>query len=63
MIASILQAVVSTDDDGLTLAEIVADIPHDAAAIFVYMLLGASLFAVIWFGARSSGSPGRREPS
>lgn len=39
----------------LTFQEIIADIPHDGAAIVVYLLL-AAFVAGIWYGSR----PGRR---
>jgi hypothetical protein len=45
-------------DEGLTLGEIIAGIPHDAAAIVVYVLVGASIGLVVWSGRRS----GPREP-
>lgn len=48
-----LQAV-SDIDQGLTPAELVANIPHDLSAMVVYaMLLGSGLF--IWRASRTGG--------
>ncbi|HUF13364.1 MAG TPA: hypothetical protein VMN78_09710 [Longimicrobiales bacterium] len=44
--------------DGLTLGEIIADIPHDAPAIFVYVLLAAGIAAIV-AGSRRSSSGGK----
>ena len=52
---STMQAAV---DEGLTFGEILADIPHDAAAIVVYILVGFSVGLVVWSGRR--GAP--RDP-
>jgi hypothetical protein len=50
-----LQAV-SEVDQGLTPAELVANIPHDLSAIVVYALLfGSALF--IWRASRSGERP------
>lgn len=43
-------------DGGLTLKEIVSDIPHDAAAIFVYLLLIGSV-ALVWKTGRAKSKP------
>lgn len=52
-----LQAV-SEIDQGLTPAELVANIPHDLSAMVVYaMLFGSILF--IWRASRSGGRPVR----
>lgn len=40
----------STSDDGLTIAEIIADLPTDPASIFVVLLLMASGALVLWAG-------------
>ena len=41
-------------DPGLTLAKLVANIPHDLSAMVVYaMLFGSALF--IWRASRSAG--------
>lgn len=56
MYAHLVQAAA---DEGLTLHEIVASVPHDAAAVVVYTLVGASLW-LIWWGNRHSG-PGAGE--
>lgn len=47
-------AAVDPSDGGLTLREIAADIPHDAAAVVVYLLLGFSIW-LVWWGHRHSG--------
>lgn len=38
-------------DDGLTIGDIVHDIPHDPAAFFVYALV-ALFIGLIWLGSR-----------
>jgi hypothetical protein len=43
-------------EDGLTLREILTNIPHNAAAIVVYVLL-AVLVGFIWYGSRNSSAP------
>lgn len=43
----------STADDGLTLAEMLSDLPTDPASVFTILLLVGSLGAVLWFGNRS----------
>lgn len=47
-------------DDGLTFREVLSDIPHDAAAIFVYLLL-ALFVGFIWWGSRSRPSSSDRD--
>ena len=42
------------EDDGLTLREIIQNIPHDGAAVVVYVLL-AIFIGFIWMGSRNSG--------
>ena len=44
------------DDGGLTLREIVQNIPHDAAAVVVYVLI-AVFAGFIWMGTRGQGNP------
>lgn len=45
-------------ESGLTLEEIVTDIPHDLTALVVYLLLG--LFGgFVWYGSRRSGMESR----
>jgi hypothetical protein len=39
----------------LTLQEVVADIPHDAGAMIVYLLLGAFV-GLVWYGSRAGPS-------
>lgn len=38
------------DEDGLTAAEIVGNIPLDPAAIFTYLLLIVTFGAIFWVG-------------
>jgi hypothetical protein len=60
----------ASGDHGLTFREILADIPHDAAAIFVYLLVALSI-VVVWRANRpKSGAPptggdiaGRSDPA
>ena len=53
-LVSLLQP--SQEDTGLTAAEMLASIPHDAAAIVVYLLVGFSVGLVIWSGRKSGSS-------
>lgn len=41
-------------DNGLTLGEMLSDIPHDGAAIFVYILITMALVFVIRAGRKKS---------
>jgi hypothetical protein len=51
-----------SSDDGLTAAEILAAVPHDAAAIVVYTLVAACV-VLVWWAHRHAGVGGReREP-
>jgi hypothetical protein len=43
-------------DDGLTLSEVVRDIPHDGPSIVVYVLV-AMFLLFIWWGSRKK-TPG-----
>ena len=40
----------SSADDGLTIGEIIADLPTDPASIFVVLFLMASVALVLWAG-------------
>lgn len=42
-------------EQGLTLRSVLEDIPHDATAFIVYLLTGASIWAVIHYGRKGSG--------
>lgn len=54
IIAGVHLQAVSEIDQGLTPAELVANIPHDASAMVVYaMLFGSALF--IWRAGRTGG--------
>ena len=57
-ILALLQA---AEEEGLTLGEVLADIPHDAAAIVVYVLVGFSVALVIWSGRRRAARPPRAD--
>lgn len=50
--SSIIVAAIQSTSSGLTLAEVLADIPHDPAAITVYLMLGVSI-ALIMRGGRA----------
>ena len=50
--SSIIVAAIQSTSSGLTLAEVLADIPHDPAAIAVYLMLAGSI-ALIVRGGRS----------
>lgn len=41
-------------DEGLTIGEIVANLPHDASAFVVYGLMFGAV-AFVWIAGRSSG--------
>lgn len=45
----------------LTLQEVLADIPHDAGAVIVFLLLGAFV-GFVWYGSRSGASPSAPSP-
>lgn len=51
IIAGLVQAA-GTGSDGLSLTEVIADIPHDPAAFVVYALLFVMCW-FIWKGSRS----------
>ena len=45
----------AADNDGLTLDRILSDIPHDTAAIIVYVMI--AIFAgFIWMGSRKKST-------
>ena len=48
----LMSAAQVASDDGLTFGEMLADIPHDTASLFVYVLLAVSIGAVVWAGRR-----------
>lgn len=50
--ASMMGVAIQSGDDGLTIAEVVANIPHDGAAIVVYALVIGSV-ALVWRAGRS----------
>jgi hypothetical protein len=52
----LLQVSASSDDDGLTFAQILQDIPVDPASILSYLLLAGFVGGVLWFGTRGGGS-------
>jgi len=51
-------AVLAQASDGLTFSDVVADVPHDPASIFVYVLLIVS-GVLIWRGSRKKGGTER----
>ena len=44
-------------EDGLTFSEVIANIPHDAATIFVYVLLLVTFGTIFWVGRPRKGPP------
>jgi hypothetical protein len=42
----------SSSDDGLTLVEVLSNIPRDPAAIFTYVLLVVTFGGILWVGRR-----------
>lgn len=59
LVTTLMQA---AGEDGLTIGEVISDIPHDAAAFLVYALTAASLY-LIWRGNRKSGARGGSTPA
>ena len=57
---TLFSSIQATVDEGLTFTEVLADIPHDAAAIVVYILVGFSIGLVVWSGRR--GAPRDPQP-
>ena len=55
----ITAALWQSTDDGLTLREVVDNIPTDPASVTVSLLLMASLAFVLWSGSRGSRPGGR----
>lgn len=55
-----LALVAPIQDDGLTFLEALSNIPHDAAAVFVYLLL-ALFIGFIWWGSRSRPTQNDRD--
>lgn len=51
-------AMQSSTDGGLTLREVVADLPTDPASLFAIALFAAAVVFVLWSG-RSGGHGGR----
>ena len=49
-------------DDGLTLRDIVADIPHDAGALVVYAFM-AIFLGFIWYGNKARPKSPSKEAS
>lgn len=49
----------AADEESLTWSEVLADIPHDAAAFTLYAILAVSLYAV-WWGHRNAGKSRER---
>ena len=45
-------------EQGLTLQKIISDIPHDAGAIIVYVVL-ALFIGFVWYGNRKQVKAGR----
>lgn len=43
-------------DNGLTLREVISDIPHDGPAMIVYVLI-AIFVGFIWWGSRGDAGP------
>lgn len=44
----------AADDESLTFAEVLADIPHDGAAFTLYAIVAFSVF-LVWWGHRNAG--------
>jgi hypothetical protein len=48
---------VQTDNDGLTVAEVIANVPHDPASIFTYLLLIVAFGGILWVGRPRKAVP------
>jgi hypothetical protein len=48
---------VHTDNDGLTVAEVIANVPLDPASIFTYALLIITFGAIFWVGRPRRAAP------
>jgi hypothetical protein len=46
---------------GLTIGEVIRDVPHDTGALIVYLMV-AAFIAFIWLGSRTSGETASRKP-
>ena len=58
MHALLMAAQAASGDDGLTFAEVVANVPHDPAAVFTYILLVVTFGSIFWVGRpRKAGPP------
>ena len=55
---SSLAALAQSSGDGITIGEIISDLPVDPASLFTILLLLGSLGAVLWFGSRPKGKGG-----
>jgi hypothetical protein len=56
---SLLTAALQSSDDGLTMAEIISDLPTDPAAIFTLVLVIGAVALVIWSGRGPKNKGGR----
>lgn len=52
----------SSAEGGLTLQKIMAEIPHDPAAIFLYLFLVASLGLIWWANRKTGGGDAPESP-
>ncbi|MBX6364020.1 MAG: hypothetical protein IRZ00_09150 [Gemmatimonadetes bacterium] len=50
---------VMLQSSSVSIRDILTDLPHDAAAIFIYIFTAASLALVIWGSKKSGGQTGR----
>lgn len=57
MYASLIQAV-DHAGDGLTFGQILSDIPHDAAAVVIYLLTAVAVGWVVWANLKRPKDPG-----
>ncbi len=60
---AIVPAVLDTSDDGLTWAELAADLPTDPASVFTLALLVFCMTLVIWAGRNKPGGGGSVPPA
>lgn len=44
-------------EDGLTFGEMIANLPHDPASIFVFVLLIVTFGTILWIGRGSKNTP------
>jgi hypothetical protein len=55
---ALLMQVTDRTNDGLTFGEVLSGIPHDGAAVFMYVLTALAIGWVIWANRKRPKDPG-----